>query len=101
MLSHQHKTRFWVAASVLTFSFLLVGAMALTPALAAEKITKEAESGLCQGATCPPTAPPAKSTCSVTIDCPAIKSSGKTVCQATIDCPPTEPAKPEKGKKKQ
>jgi len=100
MLSHKHKTRFWVAATVLTFSFLLVAAMALTPALAAEKTPKEAE--LCQGqTTCPPTAAPAKSTCSVIIDCPAIKSSGKTVCQATIDCPPTEPAKPVKGKKKQ
>jgi hypothetical protein len=86
----------------LTVSFFLVAAMALTPALAAEKTTKEAEPGLCQGqTTCPPTQPaPAKSTCSVVIDCPPIKSSGKTVCKATIDCPPVEPAKPDKGKKK-
>jgi hypothetical protein len=101
MRHHNQKTQFWVPALVLTASFFLVAAMALTPALAAEKTTKEAEPGLCQGqTTCPPPAAPGKSTCSVVIDCPPIQSSGKTVCKATIDCPPVEPAKPVKGKKK-
>ncbi len=96
-MRHHSKKIIWLVAG-----FCLMAAMALSPASAAEKVTKSAEPCAGQAQLCPPT--PEKGTCTAactaTIDCPAIKTPGTTTCQATIDCPPAKPAQPGKEKKK-